>query len=174
MKGRVFGIKKSIILRTSTIICSVACLFFILFSIFYIKNYNLWFFIFSFFVGVVELTKSWLFRSDSACYLGLTLTLLGVAGFCAHFFELDFKYFYFMSAFGASSLLTFLFTHQKFQFFTGILLSASAAIAFLYSNKIINLAIFLAIYLSFLFIFSFVCAILLLRYFKSNKEDGNV
>lgn len=152
----------------------VACLFFIFFSIYYIKNYYLWFFIFSFFVGLVALTKSLLFKSDSACYLGFALTLLGTAGFCAYFFNLDYKYFYILSAFGGASIFTFFFTHQKFQFFIGILFVVSAATAFLYSNKIINLAIFLAIYLSFLFIFSFVCAILLLRYLKSGKEDDNV
>lgn len=152
----------------------VACLFFILFSIFYIKNYYLWFFIFSFFVGAIELTKSWLFKSDSACYLGWVLFLLGLAGFFAYFFNLDYKYFYILSAFGGASLLTFFFTHQKFQFFIGVLLVVSAILAFLYSNKIINLAIFLAIYLSFLFIFSFVCVILISRHLKSGKEDDNV
>lgn len=157
-----------------TILSTIACIFLIFFSIFYIKNYYLWFFIFSFFVGTVVLTKSVLFKIDSACYLGFVLTLLGMAGFCTYFFDLNYKYFYILSAFGVASVLTFFFTHQKFQLFVGILFLGSAICAFLYSNKIINLAIFLAIYLSFLFIFSFICAILLLRYLKYNKEDDNV
>lgn len=152
----------------------VLCVFFILFSIFYIKNYYLWFFVFTFFVGIIMLTKSVLFKVDSACYFGFVLLLLGVSGFCAYFFDLNYKYFYILSAFGAASLLTFFFTHQKFQFFAGVLLTVSATVGFLYSNKIINLAIFLAIYLSFLFIFSFICVILLLRYLKSGKGDDNV
>lgn len=157
-----------------TLLSAIACIFLIFFSIFYIKNYYLWFFIFSFFVGIVMLTKSALFKIDSACYFGFALTLLGIAGFCAYFLELNFKYFYILSAFGAASVLTFFFMRQKFQLFVGILFLASAICAFLYSNKIINLAIFLAIYLSFLFIFSFICVILLLRYLKSDKEDDNV
>lgn len=125
-------------------------------------------------MGLISLAKGRLFKTDSALYLGFSLANLGIAGFCAYFFALNYKYFYIFAAFGAASLETFLFSHQKFQFFVGILLSTTAVVAFLYSNKIINLAIFLAIYLSFLFIFSFVCVILSIRYFKSGKEDDNV
>lgn len=174
MKSRVLGIKKSTILRAMTFFCVAACIFLIFFSIFYMKNYYLWFFIFSFFVGIVVLTKGVLFKTDSALYLGFALSNLGIAGFCAYFFELDYKYFYILSAFGMASIETFFFTHQKFQFFVGLLLCATTIVAFLYSNKIINLAIFLVIYLSFLFIFSTVCVILLMRHLRIDKEDDSV
>lgn len=170
MRSRVLGIKKSVILRIATIICLVLCVFFIFFSIFHIKNYDLWFFVFCFFMGVIMDVKSVLFRTDSACYLGLLLTMVGISGFLCYYFNVDYKYFYILSAVALASIFTFFFTKQKFQFFTGVLFAASGGIAFLYSNKIINLAIFLAIYLSFLFIFFFVCAILLIRYFKKSKE----
>ncbi len=164
MRGRVFGIKKSTIMRASFLICLALCIFLVLFSIFYWKNYFLWFFIFCFFAGLQTIVKSMLFRLDSACYLGFLLIFLGVAGFCSYWFGLSYKYFFLMSAAGLASECTFIFTKQKFHFFGGILLAVSAGVSYLYCLKIINLAIFLTIYLIFLFIFFLVCAILIFRY----------
>ena len=172
MQGRIFGIKKSTWLKISGGINLSLLVFFILFSIFFIKNYYLWFFFLCIFTGLHSLIKSFLFKLDSACYFGFLLFLIGVAGFFAYYFNLDFKYFYFLSAVGVASILTFFFTHQKFQFFFGLLMVISSVLAFMYSNEVLNLAIFLAIYLSFLFIFCLFCVILIIKYFKNPNKRG--
>lgn len=166
MRGRVFGIKKTTILTTSFFCNLTVCIFFILFSIFFWKNYFLWFFIFCFFAGLHSIVKSMLFRLDSACYLGFLLCFLGIVGFVAYFINLPFKYFYFMLGAGMASLVTSIFTKQKFHIFLGVLLIVSGLLSFLYCINVLNLAVFLSIYLLFLFIFVLLCVILYARYIR--------
>lgn len=168
MQGRVFGIKKSTILKFSGWVNLSLIIFFVLFSIFFMRNYYLWFFVFCFFIGVHCLIKSLLFRLDSSCFLGFLLLLIGVAGFSCYYFNLEHKYFYFLIACGTASLITFLFTLQLYQLLTGIFISVTSILSFLFSSHTINLVIFLVTILSFSFIFFLVCVILLTRY-KKNK-----
>lgn len=169
VRGRVFGVKKSTILLVSCLCNLLFCLTFVLLSIFLWQNYFLWFFIFCFFAGLHSLIKSLLFRLDSACYFGFLLIGVGVAGILSYSFSWPFKFFYFMLGSGAASLLTYLFTKQKFHIFLGILLLASGVISYLFCIKVLNLALFLTIFLIFLFIFASVCAILFVRYYKKPK-----
>lgn len=166
MRGRIFGIKKSTILKISGWANLSLIIFFVLFSIFVLKNDFLWFFFFSFFVGVHLLTKSALFGLDSACFLGFLLLFVGVAGFCSYYFDLPFKYFYFLSSLGLASIFTFFFFGQRYQLFSGLLVCTISLLSYLYCLKILNLALFLVTSLSFFFIFSALCAILIAGYFK--------
>ncbi len=171
MQGRIFGIKKSTILKISGWINLGLTIFFVVFSLIYIKNEFLWFFFFCFFVGAHCLLKSLLFKLDSSCYLGFLLVLIGIAGFFCYFFDLNFKYLYFLSALGVASILTFLFTHQKYQLFVGALITVETALAFLFCFNILNLTIFLATSLSFFFIFLIICVIILARFKNKCKRS---
>ena len=159
-------------MRISFFINLVFCLFLIFFSIFYWKNYFLWFFVFCFFAGIQTLMKAFLFKMDSATYIGFELFFLGISGFLCYFFALDFKPLILLFASGVASLFTFFFTKQQFHLFGGTLMLVSGLVGYLYAFKILNLAIFLTIYLIFLFIFFLICAILLIRYFKKGKKGG--
>lgn len=170
MNGRILGVKKSTVMRISFFINLVLCLFLIFFSIFFWKNYFLWFFVFCFFAGAQTLMKAFLFRMDSATYIGFELLLLGISGFLSYFFAFPFKPLILLFASGLASLLTFLFTKQQFHVFGGVLMSVSGLVGFLYAIKILNLAIFLAIFLIFLFIFSLTCVILIIRYLRNGKK----
>ncbi len=169
MSGRVFGIKKSTILQISLLLNIFLGSGLILFSLLYLKNPNLWFFIFCIFAAVQSIVKSMLFRLDSACYLGFLLLLIGVSGFLVFFFDISSKYFYLMLAAALASFATFLFTKQKYQLMLGILVAGVATISFLYVQKILNLALFISILLIFLFIFFALCVILFLKYKKGSK-----
>lgn len=163
MQGRVFGLKKSTILKISGWINLVCIAFFIIFSLLYMKNYYLWFFFFCFFVGLHCLIKSALFKLDSSCYLGFLLILIGISGFFCYFYDLKNKYLYFLLAFGVASIFTFFFTHQKYQFFIGTFITTETLLALLFYINVFNLTIFIVTSLSFFFIFFLVCVIILAR-----------
>ena len=171
MQGRIFGVKKSTLLKISGWVNLGLIIFFVIFSLIYIKNEFLWFFFFCFFVGVHSLFKSALFRLDSSCYLGFLLILTGISGFFCYFFDLEFKFLYFLSALGITSISTFLFTHQKYQLFIGLIIVIETSLAFLFCFNILNLTIFLVTSLSFLFIFLTVCAIIFARLKNKGKRS---
>ena len=77
MRARVLKIKKSTWLNISLavnvlLLVTVSVLFCL-----FLENYNLWFFIFCFFVGLHLINKSLLFKFDSSCYFGVLLLLIG-------------------------------------------------------------------------------------------------
>ena len=164
MQGRILGVKKSTILQSCFWVNCALWLFFTLFSIFFWKNYYLWFFIFCFFTGLQQLAKSVLFKLDSACYFGFLLSLTGGIGFVCYFVSLQYKFFYFLAAISLASVFTCLFTKQTLHLFFAVIVFVSGALGFLYCLDVLNLAVFLGIYLTFLFIFAVVCVILYARY----------
>lgn len=166
MRGRIFGVKKTSILIFSLIFNVALTVTLIFLSIFLWKNPFLWYFLFCICAGMHSLTKAALFKLDSAAYLGFLLLFIGVAGTVIYALNLEFKYFFLMTAAGLASLVTYILTGQKFHIYLSILLVSSAALSYLYCLEILNLAVFLTIYLLFLFIFSIVCAILLMQYLK--------
>ena len=115
MEGRVFGMKKSIVLLAvaiSMFFCFITMLFL---SIFLFKLPSLWFFSFCACVGIYELTKSVLFNIDSSLYLGSLLTSIAFVGFFC-LFSSNMTYFPVLipACFCFSSITVFLFFKQRF------------------------------------------------------------
>ena len=166
MRSRIFGLKRSTLLRVSLAVNLILAGGLILYSILVVKNYFLWFFIFCGFAGLHSLAKAFLFKLDSACYFGFLLLFLGIVGVISYLIPLPYKSLLLLISSGVASIVTFIFTKQKFQFYFGVLQVVSGSLGFIFCMGIVNLAVFLSIYSIFLFIFFFTCAILIYRYFK--------
>lgn len=144
MEGRVFGIKKNIVLlivAISMFFCFITLLFL---SIFLFKIPSLWFFSFCGCVGVFELTKSFLFKIDSSLYLGSLLCLVCAAGFVT-LLKKDTTYLPILipACFCIASFVTFLFYRQNFHIILAFSISYFALYGFLLIKKIISFQIFI-------------------------------
>ena len=151
MEGRVFGMKKSIVLLAvaiSMFFCFITMLFL---SIFLFKIPSLWFFSFCACVGLYELTKSFLFRIDSSLYLGSLLTSIAFVGFFC-LFSSNMTYFPVLipACFCFSSITVFLFFKQRFHLILAFSISYFALYGFLLIKKIISFQIFIDFTLPFL------------------------
>ena len=169
--GKINGVKKTHILKLSLGICFFLCAFFIAFSIFYFKRYDLWFYIFSCFVGIYLFIKSFLLKIDSSCYFGSLLLFFGISGLCINIFTLDFKEVYFLISTALASIMVFLFFKQTFHLLLAFMFTYESVNLYLFLSKIINLTNFLVLNAFLLFIFSFICVII---FRKSKKEIGDV
>lgn len=146
MEGRVFKIKKTTILSVSFYLAFVLFLLFTLLSIFLFKNYYLWFFFFSLFVGGHLLIKSGLFRLDSSCYFGSVLFWIGVFGIIVNSLGLYLmQSVYYILAFSFASFTTFCFFRQRFHLLLSLILIIIDIAWFCYKIKLIALPIFIAI-----------------------------
>ena len=85
MNGRLFGIKKSALLKSFAILGFLSYVTFIFLSIFYFKSPSIWFYGFCLFLGCFEISKAFLFRFDSSLYLGSLLASIGTVCFIFHF-----------------------------------------------------------------------------------------
>ena len=146
MQGRLLGIKKSIWLLISLFF---NILLFLFGSIFFALVYNLydfWFYLFCFCVGCHLIFKSFLFKYDSACYFGVTLALIGIFYFYSLILNLLYLYPVFVVlAFSISSLVTYYFYKQQFQFFLFLSLFFVTIGLLFFMINLISIWIFLAI-----------------------------
>lgn len=161
MRGRIAGLKKSNILKSCAIINLILALFFILFSILYLSVYDLWFFIISFFLGVYIITKAFLFRSDSSCYLGSLLCFIAISGVLCIVFSIKYPSVLYLLSTAFSSLMVLLFFKQKFHLLLSFIFIYEALILYLFLAKNINLTIFLVLNSLILFIFFVICVIMI-------------
>ncbi len=149
--GRVFGIKKSTILRATTLIFCAAFVAYIFMAIFWLKIPSLWFYGFCIAVGGVQLAKSFLFRYDSSLYLGVLLFLIGVFG---HVFLLtnttDYAGFFVALAFILASTITFALCRQRFHLVVAFSTLFVTLYCLLYVKNLINVSILIAFVLPFL------------------------
>lgn len=148
MKGRIFTIKKTTILRLSFILNVLLFIISSLISFFVIKNYNLWFFMFCIFIGLHLLIRSFLFKFDSSCYFGFLLLFVG--GFYLYCLLLKLSAFYpifLVLAFSLASYFTAFIYHQNFQYFLSFSLIFVSVGLLLYMLNMISIYIFLAIIL---------------------------
>ncbi len=150
-KGRIFGIKKSTILRAFCLLFLLAFVTYVFLSVFLLKNNVLWFFAFCIFVGVVQLVKSFLFRFDSALYLGTLLSMIGIFG---HVFVLTntFAYapYFIALSFIAASIVTYILCHQKFQLIVAFSIFFVTIYFLLWTKNLITTSNLIAFVLPFL------------------------
>ena len=151
MRGRLFGVKKSYILRAviilmllSTIASSLAC-------ILVLKIYDLWFFNICLALGIFQMTKAMLFKLDSCLYLGSLLILIGTSGYVFWLTKtLDYAIFYISLAFAISSIFTFIKCGQKFHLVFAFSTIFVTLFGLLVKKNLITLPIFIAFVGSFL------------------------
>ena len=145
MKGRLFSIKKTTILRSSFILLFLLYIVIFILSLTIVKIPNLWFFAFCFFVGLQLMIKSFLFKLDSSCYFGVTLFLVGIFYFHSIYFNIVNFYSVFIElSFSISSFVVYVIFKQPFQFFISLSLFFVAIITLIFILNLISLWIFLA------------------------------
>lgn len=160
MQGRIAKIRKTKILKTSALINFVLALFFLLFSFLYFKRYDLWFFIFSLFIGIYLLSRGALFKSDSSVYFGSLTFLIGVTGLLIKVFDLVYADIYYLLITALSSIIMVFGFKQVFHLILASIFVICAVITFIFQAKVINLSIFLILITSLFFIFLFLCVII--------------
>lgn len=158
MRGRIFTIKKTTILRLSFIINLLLFVASSVISFFVIKNYNLWFFMFCLFIGLHLIIRSFLFKFDSSCYFGFLLLFVGIFYLYCLFLNLAMYPLFILLSFSIASYLTAFFYKQNFHYFLSISLILVDIGLLLYMINIITIWIFLAIILA-------VVILLICRYF---------
>lgn len=159
MKGRLFTIKKTTLLRLSFIINILLFITSSLIDFLVIKNYNLWFFVFCIFIGLHLLIRSFLFKFDSSCYFGFLLLFVG--GFYLYCLLLKLVEFYpvfLIISFSLASYFTAFIYKQNFQYYLSFSLIFVALGLVLYLINLISILIFVAIILA-------VVLLLVCRYF---------
>ena len=167
MRGRINGIKKTYILRFLSVALILLFIGFIFLNIFVLPFPTLWFFAFSFLLGIFEVSKSRLFKLDSGFYLGSLLIFIGISGFIFTLTKTnEFWYLYLMFDFFLSSFLTFLVCGQYFHLIFDFSLLFVLIFTTLYTFSFITLPIFIAFLLSFLLLF---ILIILLNFKRREK-----
>lgn len=164
MKSRVLSVKKSTWLSLSLVVniflFVTASVLFCLF----LKDYNLWFFIFCLFIGLHLINKSLLFKFDSSCYFGVLLFLIGFLYFIAWWFDiLNFYSVFVLISFSFASFCTYSFFHQSFQLFLALSLFFVTIGLFLFVINLISIWIFVAI-------LALSVILLVIRYFTLNRS----
>lgn len=151
MEGRVFKIKKSILLIVSAFLFFSAFITLTLISIFVWKIADLWFYSFCLCLGIYELIKSNFFRLDSSLYIGTLLVFIGAFGYVFWFTKtISFAPLYILSAFASASIITFFKTGQKFHLIFAYSIIFVAIFVFLLLKSLISLHIFIAFVVPFL------------------------
>ena len=158
MEGRIFGVKKINILRASCIVNFSFFVTSIFLSIFVLKVPKYWFDFFMIFVGMYLLTKSYLYKMDSNCYLGFLLLFLGALLFTNTYFNLDYVFIAIVLSFAVASILTYLFFKQKFHLVYGINFLFWCLDYYLFRQNYLNIYIFFVLIAIFIFIFSLIYA----------------
>lgn len=166
MRGRLSGIRRTLLLRISAGIHGILALFFLLFSILYLKEDELWFFVFLICCGSFLLTRSFLFHSDSSFYFGSLLLQIGMIGTISVYYLLPSATYLFATA--LVSLLTMLVFKQKFHLIISCIFLYAGINTLCYQLGIINLTIFLSLFAILLFIF-FVFCVMIVYKFKRRK-----
>lgn len=145
MRGRILSIKKTTILRLSFILNLLLFLTASVLTIFFYKIENFWFFAFCFFMGMFLITKSFLFKLDSACYFGAILLLIGFFyPFCQYFGILHFQSLFVLLSFAFASFATGVLFHQPFQIAICLSLIFATITTLLYLLNLISIPFFVA------------------------------
>lgn len=151
MTGRIFGIKKSLILKLSVLMFLWAFIAFVCVSIFYLKSPEIWFYGFCLFLGSFELVKSFLFKFDSSLYLGSLLCFIGTFCFVFTYTETaKYSYLFIALAFLCASIFTFIFTGQRFHLIIAFSIIFVTIYTLLYVKSLISGSILIAFLTPFL------------------------
>lgn len=151
MNGRLFGIKKSTLLKLFALVFFVMFVVFAFLAFYVFKIPDLWFYSFCLFLGLFQILKSKFFKYDSSFYLGTLLTGIGIAGFVFLFTKtVEFALFYILSAFILASVLTFVFCGQRFHLIIAYSINFVGLFGFLLTKNLITIPIFIAFVVPFL------------------------
>ncbi len=151
MNGRVFGIRKSNILKAITLLLLLLFAAYVVASIFLFKNSSLWFYAFCIFLGSYEAVKSFLFKYDSCLYIGSLFLAVGVVGFVFSYTNTsNFAAFFIALAFIAASVSTYIFTGQSFHLVIAFSIFFVGIYCFLYIKNLITTPILIAFLVPFL------------------------
>ena len=145
MRSRVFGIKKSLLLKTFAVFLFLLFAISTFFSIYSLKLPSLWFYNFCICVGFFQLAKGFLFNFDSTLYIGFLLTFVGAVGVIFSLTQTaNFAIFYILIALSTASVFTFIYAGQKFHLIFAYSLIFVNIFSFLLVKKFITLPIFIA------------------------------
>ena len=153
MDGRLFGKKRSWILRAVFAIMSITFLFLLTLNIFVIKIPLLWFWHFCGCTGIYQLTKALLFKLDSSLYLGFLLAYGCIAG---HLYVLlgltQYAVVLILLSFVLTSITCAVLLRQPFHLIVAYILSYLTIFLILLTKNLITIAIFIAFVVPFLVI----------------------
>lgn len=168
--GKISGIKKTYLLRSSAIICTISALLFIFLSFYFHKTQNEWFYLFCMFCGLHQVVKGALYNTDSSSYFGSTLTIIGILLLTGIYYNIPNKECLFLFAFAISSLYVFIkYSEGVHALFAGAY-CYEGIILYLFLLKKINLTKFLIFNSFLLFIFLLICAIILIKIVKRRRS----
>lgn len=164
MKARVLSIKKSTWLGISLVVNIFLFMTSSVLFCYFLKNYNLCFFIFCLFIGLHLILKSLLFKFDSSCYFGVLLFLVGFLYIFAFWFNvLNFYPIFVLLSFSFASFCAYVFFEQSFQLFLALSLFFVTIGLLLFLIKLISVWIFVAI-------IGVSVILLIVRYFTLNRS----
>ena len=163
VKSRVLGIKKINALKFVIIKDTLLFVASIFISIFVLNKPEIWFFFFCIFVGEYLLVKSYLYKTDSNCYLGATILALGLFYLTNAFIPFGSDLFFILGSFAVGSIATFIFYKQIFQFFVSLIFITTILLEILFRQNLINIYIFLLLIMLNVFIFLFIYARMRIR-----------
>lgn len=145
MKGRVFNIKKTTILKLSFVFNAFMSLGLSVFSLSLNGANDDYFFIVCVFLGVHIILKAILFKLDSSCYFGVALFCLGIFYFYSENLLLQPCYPVFLVlAFATASFVVHCCFDRPIHLNVAISLFFASIFTFLFIIKWISLAVFLA------------------------------
>ncbi len=160
MRGRINGIKKTHILHALFVAFLFLFIAFVVLNIFLLPYPTLWFYAYTFLLGILEISKSRLFKLDSGFYLGSLLFFVGISGFIFTFTKTnEFWYLYILSDFFLASFFTFLITGQFFHLIFDFSLFFLIILTTLFTFSFITLPIFIAFLVAFLVLFILIITI---------------
>ena len=124
MRGRIFGIKKTTILKCSFILFWLLSFAGIALSIWLFHDEKLWFFFFALFQGLYLALKGSFFNLDSALYFGLSLVFVGISGIIVTFVQdvQPFAFSFYFFSFALASFFIGIKFKQKYQIILAFLL----------------------------------------------------
>lgn len=173
MKGRIFGIKKSTILKLTAILFVAGFFAYLFTCIFYLKSPILWFFGFCLFVGSFELFKSLLFKYDSCLYIGSLLIFIGTAGIVSIYTNTtQYAPYFVLLSFCLASIFTYVFTGQRYHLVIAFSIYFVCIYFLLWAKNFISTAVLIAFVVPFLvLLISEVTFWLILKLKKPKSND---
>ena len=169
--GKISGVKKTYILRSSAVICFVSALLLIFLSLFLHNVKDEWFFIFCFFCGVHQIIKGILFNSDSSSYFGSSLFFISILLLIALNFNIPYHEVFYFFALGLASLYIFLKYHEKIHLMLSFSFTIEGILLLLFLLKKINFTNFLIFNAILFFIFLIICVIILIMIYRKRRKN---
>lgn len=146
MKGRIFNIKKSSILKITFVLAFILFCLSTIFFIFFSDTKDFWFFAFLIEIGVCVWLRGTFFDIDSSFYFGLLMTIIGSFYFyCFYFKILNFFSSFILLSLSFSSLLTFAKYKNNLHAKSFVLFLLCSLFTFFLQINVIPVAFFVAI-----------------------------